>query len=300
MPVAKYYHAGMKIFPILATMLAAGLAMAEPPVPAVQQPVQADLMTMTQDARCKQVVVTCLINGQPMRMMLDTGATHTVLHEESAESLKDARWIDTSRMLFRGNSAQRPRLLVANLLAGPAESAEHPFMVMNLGAVRSMMVEKIDGILGMDILRAVPFTFDLRKNEFYWGIPQDAQLTPLYAEADGTGRVIVQGKCGEQTVRMLLDTGSSVTRVVACEWTPGEGAEVGARMGNIDESMGIRLMEGKPGNLELGAGVVAMGITPLLCDARDVPMLGMDALQGLVLVHVPSEETPHGIFLIAQ
>ena len=30
MPVAKYYHAGMKIFPILATMLAAGLAMAEP------------------------------------------------------------------------------------------------------------------------------------------------------------------------------------------------------------------------------------------------------------------------------
>ncbi|MBR5194984.1 MAG: aspartyl protease family protein [Akkermansia sp.] len=290
----------MKIFPILATMLAAGLAMAEPPVPAVQQPVQADVMTMTQDARCKQVVVTCLINGQPMRMMLDTGATHTVLHEESAESLKDARWIDTSRMLFRGNSAQRPRLLVANLLAGPAESAEHPFMVMNLGAVRSMMVEKIDGILGMDILRAVPFTFDLRKNEFYWGIPQDAQLTPLYAEADGTGRVIVQGKCGEQTVRMLLDTGSSVTRVVASEWTPGEGAEVGARMGNIDESMGIRLMEGKPGDLELGAGVVAMGITPLLCDARDVPMLGMDALQGLVLVHVPSEETPHGIFLIAQ
>lgn len=300
MPVAKYYHAGMKIFPILATMLLAGLAMAETPASATRQPMQVDLMTMTQDARCKQVVVTCLINGQPMRMMLDTGATHTVLHEESAASLKDARWIDTSRMLFRGNSSQRPKLLVANLLAGPAESEEHPFMVMNLGAVRSMMAEKIDGILGMDILRVVPFTFDLRKNEFYWGVPQDTQLTPLRAVADGTGRVTVQGLCGGQTVRMLLDTGSSVTRVIASEWVPGEGSEIGAQMGNIDSAMGIRLVEGKPGDLELGAGVVAKGVTPLLCDAKDVPMLGMDALQGLVLVHVPSEETPHGMFLIAQ
>lgn len=300
MPVAKYYHAGMKIFPILATMLAAGLAMAEPPVPAVQQPVQADVMTMTQDARCKQVVVTCLINGQPMRMMLDTGATHTVLHEESAASLKNVRWIDTSKMQFRGNSAQRPRLLVASLLAGPAESAEHPFMVMNLGAVRSMMAEKIDGILGMDILRAVPFTFDLRKNEFYWGIPQDTQLFPLYAAADGTGRVIVQGRCGEKKVHMLLDTGSSVTRVFTHEWAPGEGREIGAQIGDIDDATGIRLMEGKPGELELGPGVVARGVTPLLCDSKEIPMLGMDALRGLVLVHVPSEETPHGIFLIAQ
>jgi hypothetical protein len=59
-------------------------------------------------------------------------------------------------------------------------------------------------------------------------------------------------------------------------------------------------MEGKPGELELGPGVVARGVTPLLCDSKEIPMLGMDALRGLVLVHVPSEETPHGIFLIAQ
>ena len=290
----------MKIFPILATMLLAGLVMAETPAPATQQPMQVDLMTMTQDVRCKQVVVTCLINGQPMRMMLDTGATHTVLHEESAASLKDARWIDTSRMLFRGNSSQRPKLLVANLLAGPAESEEHPFMVMNLGAVRSMMAEKIDGILGMDILRAVPFTFDLRRNEFYWGVPQDAQLTPLYAVADGTGRVVVQGLCGGQTVHMLLDTGSSVSRVVAGEWAPGEGEEFGAHIGDIDNATGIRITEGKPGDIELGKGVVAKAVTPILGDKSGPPMLGMDALQGLMLVHVPSEETPHGMFLIAQ
>lgn len=290
----------MKLFPILVTMMTAGMVLAETPAPAPQQASQIDLMTMTQDARCKQVVVTCLINGQPMRMMLDTGATHTVLHTESAARLKDARWLDTSKMNFRGNSSQRPQLLIAQLLAGPAESPEHPVMVMNLGAVRSMMAEKIDGILGMDILHALPFTFDLRSGEFYWGIPQDAKLVPLYAAADGTGRVTVQGRCGGKNVHMLLDTGSSVTRVFSDEWAPGEGAEIGAQIGDIDSATGVKLMEGAAGDMELGPGVTAKGVTPLLCNRNELPMLGMDGLRGLVLVHVPTEDSPHGLFLIAQ
>ncbi|MBO5684738.1 MAG: retroviral-like aspartic protease family protein, partial [Akkermansia sp.] len=119
----------MKLLPILATILTAGMVLAEQEPAAAPKDQSTDLMTMTQDARCKQVIVTCLINGQPMRMMLDTGATHTVLHEESAAELKNARWIDTSKMLFRGNSSQRPKLLIAPLQVGPAESPEHPIMV---------------------------------------------------------------------------------------------------------------------------------------------------------------------------
>lgn len=290
----------MKFLPALAVLLTAGLTLAATPAPEAPQPAQADLMTMTQDARCQQIVVTCLIGGQPMRMMLDTGATHTVLHEESAASLQHARWIDTSRIKFQGNSSQRPKLLTAQLLAGPAESPEHPLLVMNLAPVRSMMAEKIDGILGMDILKHIPFTFDQRKGEFYWGTPQDTTLVPLYAWADGKGRVIVQGRCEGRTVHMLLDTGSSVTRVTSTEWAPGQGEEIGARIGDIDSATGIRAMEGKAGDIELGPGIVAKGITPLLCDSPEIPMLGMDGLRGLVLVHVPSDDTPHGLFLIAR
>ncbi len=261
---------------------------------------EVDVMTMNQDTRCKQVLVTCLINGQPMRMMLDTGATHTVLHEESAEKLKNVRWIDTSKMNFRGNSAQRPKLLVADLLAGPAESTGHHFLVMNLGAVRSMMTEKIDGILGMDILGAVPFTFDLRKMEFYWGTPEVAKLVPMNVVPDGTGRVIVQGKCGSRIVQMLLDTGSSVTRVLTDHWEPGAGEEIRAQMGDIDNSSGVKVMTGKPGDIELGAGVAARGVTPLLITNDGPPMLGMDGLRGVVLVHVPAENSRSGLFLLAQ
>lgn len=269
------------------------------PAPAAQAPA-VNLMAMNQDARCRQVIVTCLVNGAPMRMMLDTGATHTVLHEESAARVPQALWIDTSSMLFRGNSTQQPKLLIAALHAGPAESDQHPIMVMNLGAVRSMMAEPIDGIIGMDILGQVPFTFDLARNELYWGVPSGRELVPLYAEPDGTGRVVVQGKCGGKVTQMLLDTGSSVTRIAAEQWAPGAGAAVGAQMGNVDKAQSIQVVEGKSGDLELGPGVVVPGFVPVLCDAKDHPMLGMDALQGLTLVHVPSEDSPHGLFLLAK
>ncbi len=271
------------------------------PVSVAQDPPAVDLMTMTRDARCKQVLVTCLVNGVPMRMMLDTGATHTVLHEESAARIPAAQWIDTSQMQFRGNSTQKPRLILAALQAGPAEAPVHPFMVMNLSAVRSMMTEKIDGILGMDILQAVPFTFDLRNEECYWGIPAGGgELVPLSAQANNMRRIFVTGKCGGKDVRMLLDTGSSVTRVVASEWAPGASGEIQAQEGNIDQAGGVRVTEGHPGDIELAPGVVAKGVKPLLCDTPEGAILGMDALQGQVLVHIPAENTPVGLFLLQK
>lgn len=287
---------GMKILPLLLLLVLPCVAQESP---AAAEQAAADLATMTQDARCHQVVVTCMINGTPMRMMLDTGATHTVLHEESAARVPQAHWVDTSRMKFRGNSAQQPRLIRAALQAGPANSPEHPIMVFNLSAVRSMMAEPIDGIIGMDILGQVPFTFDLARNELYWGVPADRKLVPLYAAPDGTGRVVVQGRCGGKEVRMLLDTGSSVTRIVAEQWAPGAGRETGAQIGDVDSARRISVQEGQPGDLELGPGVVLRGFTPILCAADGRPMLGMDALQGLTLVHVPSPDSTHGLFLLA-
>ena len=290
----------MTIHKLLQTLLlAATLLPAHAESPAAQAP-EVDLMTMNQDARCKQVLVTCLINGVPMRMMLDTGATHTVLHEESAARVPNAQWLDTSKLHFRGNSSQRPRIMLASLLAGPAEAPTHPLMVMNLAAVRSMMAEPIDGILGMDILGQVPFTFNLQRGELQWGIPQEVEMVPLYAVPDGTGRFTVQARCEGKEVHMLLDTGSSVTRVQAEQWAPGTGAEISAQIGDIDTHEGIQVIEGKAGDMELGPGVVAKGITPILGSAGEIPILGMDALNGLILIHLPQEESASGIFLLGK
>ena len=83
---------------VLFQMMVAGLVLvpvvAEPENTAVVQSAPVDIMSMNRDSRCGQVLVTALINGVPMRMMLDTGATHTVLHEESVAKLGEVQWID--------------------------------------------------------------------------------------------------------------------------------------------------------------------------------------------------------------
>ena len=290
----------MKMLPVLMLLVLPCLAAEEIMTQPAPQTEAVDIMTMNQDARCHQVVVTCLVNGVPMRMMLDTGATHTVMHEESAARVPQAHWIDTSKMNFRGNSTQRPKLLLAHLQTGPADSEKHPVMVMNLGAVRSRMAEPIDGIIGMDLLGQVPFTFDMRRKVCYWGVPTEGEMVPLYAAPDGTGRFIVQARCQGKPVLMLLDTGSSVTRVVSGEWAPGQGGEIGAQMGDIDSAAGITVVEGKPGDLELGPGVSVQGVTPILGSENDVPLLGMDGLNGAVLIHVPTEESPAGAFFLLK
>lgn len=262
-------------------------------------PPAVDLMAMNQDVRCRQVLATCLVAGQPMRMMLDTGATHTVLHAESAAAVKDARWIDTSHIQFKGNAAQPPRIMLAPLLAGPAESPMHPIMVMDLSAVRSMMAERVDGILGMDILGSIPFTFDLGKGELYWGIPAGKKLVQLHGKQDSFGRHVVQAKCGEKEINLLLDTGSSITRVRKEDWAPGIGNEIQAHVGDVNTASQVTVLEGKAGDVEVAPGALLRGVLPILCGDEAPPVLGMDALKDAVLVHVPTAESPYGVFLLA-
>ena len=266
----------------------------------VDIPSSIDLNTMVQDARCKQVLVTCLINGRPMRMMLDTGATHTVLHDESADGLKNARWMDTSRMEMKGNSTQRPRVLLASLQAGELAEPQHPILVLNLAGVRGMMAERIDGILGMDILGRLPFTFAPATGRFHWGAPSGATLSPLYGTRDDAGRMIVQAQVNGSPVELLLDTGSSLTRVYADEWKPGKAGRKQAKVSDVDGASQKQVVLGKAADMELTPGVVIRNVTPAFCRRDDRSMLGMDVLKDVVLVHLPTAGTPHGAFFIAR
>lgn len=264
-------------------------------------PIAADVMTMVQDARCKQVVVTCLVNNRPMRMLLDTGASHTVLHSESAEKLEGVRRPDTSRMQFSGNARQRPKMLITSLATGPVSVAEHLFMVLDLSAVRGSMAEPVDGILGMDILGALPFTFDQRRGEFYWGVPEKAQAIRLNGYSDRFGRLIVQAECGGKPMELLLDTGSSVTRVLPEMWLPGVAEEaVVAHVGDVNSTARLQLQIGKPGNLTVAPGVELEGVTPLMGTPEQPPILGMDALRSVALVHVPAQDSPFGVFFVVK
>lgn len=267
------------------------------PLPAAAQQIQEEeLMKMERDAHTGLILITAMVNDVPMRMMLDTGATRTLLHKESAAKLKNVTWLNTSHMQFSSNSTQRPQMLVANLQAGPGLSPRHVFAVMDLSAVHSMMTEKIDGIIGMDVLGSLPFTFDFKKNEFYWGSPEDGALAPVYGEMERIGRMMVQPKCGEKRLRLLLDTGSVITRVPAADWAPGSAGEIKAQMGNVDATRRVTVEEGKPGDLEIAPGVVLRGVQPIFGRPGESYLLGLDAMKNAVLIHLPTERSLYGVF----
>ena len=292
----------MKRTILTALLMLGSLATADTqPAPATTpQATQADVMTMNRDARCGQVLVTCLIGGKPMRMMLDTGATHTVLHKESATTVTDGRWLDTSKMKFNGNANQKPEILISSLVAGPAVAPEHAFMVLDLSAVRGSLAEPLDGILGMDVLGSVPFTFDLRKNEYYWGLPSQGKIAQLRGAQDPFGRLFIQAKCAGKDLPLLLDTGSSITRVAPEQWAPGAKGEVTAQVGDVNEAARVTVQEGNPADIEVAEGVVLKQISPIFGDNSAPPVLGMDALKDQVLIHLPTEQSPFGIFLMLQ
>lgn len=283
---------------MMTTLLAAPIT-AAPAAPAPEAPrtVEIDLMKMERDARCGHILVTGLVGGEPMRLLLDTGATHTVLHTESAARLKNVRWLDTSLMTFLSNSQQVPKMLLAPLMVGPGQSDVHPIVVMDLSAVRNMLAEKVDGIVGMDFLGALPFTFDFRRNEYYWGLPSGVSLVPLQVEMEGGRRVFLNLSCAGKPLRLLLDTGSAITRVPSESWAPGVGAEITAQIGNVDSASHRTLIEGKAGDIDVAPGVKLQGVVPLLGEMDEPAILGLDALKNSVLIHMPAEHEG-GVFFM--
>lgn len=255
------------------------------------------LMRLTQDARCKQVLATCLIAGQPLRVILDTGATHTVLHTASAKQLKQVSWIDTSNINFRGNAAQRPELLSAPLQIGPKTFAPRPFLVLDLSGVRSMMTEPIDGIVGMDILNQLPFTFDFANQRFEWRAFAGKRL-PVEGSREQSGRQHLSVTSGEHAFSLLLDTGSSVTRVAEKDWTPGVGEAVNANVSDVNAAAAIQTRTGKPGTLRLTQHLTTPTLAPHLCAPGERTVLGVDALEGLLLIHHPGDANTLGQFFL--
>ena len=267
---------------------------AKVPAPAV------DTMSMEQDARCRQVLVNCVINGVPMRMMLDTGATNTVLHSGSLAKLKNPRQMDTRNIQFKGNAHERPSVYLLNINFADVKVKSHPVMVLSLEGARSMMAEQIDGIMGMDLLGAMPFTFDAAGGKLHWGLPEgELKLMPLYGKREESGRMFLTIECDGRAHDILLDSGSTVTRLPESAWPAGGAQKMQMSVSDVNAASALDATIGAPGNVKLAPGVVVEGVRPVFCGADEPTILGMDILGRVKLVHVPSASQPAGCFFIA-
>lgn len=249
---------------------------------------------MLRDDACGQVLVHCEADGVPLLLLLDTGATHTVLDTAAAQQkLPKAFRVDTSGMVIRGNAVgTRPEILLVNLIAGEKHFEQQPVLVMPLAGVRAMLHKPVDGILGMDVLCRLSYTLDFREGgQSHWGAAPPPGARPIPTQPDIGGCPLISLRCGAREVhRVLLDTGSTHTILSPEDWPAGEEAAREAQIADVNGRRTVQLRIGRPATVQLADGIQTT-ICPQLSNTFNrstcAGILGVDALRGLQLIYVP-------------
>lgn len=262
----------------------------ETPVPAQQT--AAEEPAMVRDARCGQVLVRCSMNGVPLRLMLDTGATHTVLDPSVAARIPGARKMDTAGMQFNSSSSRNvPDIYLMQTEVGGRTFSPHPVLVLPLGGVMQMMATPIDGILGMDVLKHLSFTLDFRPNgQSHWGEANDGVAVHLNARPDDNYCPMLTVKVGGKEIsNVLLDSGSSSTIFAAEDWSAGVERSVTVQTADVNGGAAEGISIGKEMTVELAPGAEQQ-VRPQLRGAKRsdaAGLIGVDTLRGFRVIYSP-------------
>ncbi len=170
-------------------------------------------------------VVTAEVNRQPLRMLLDTGASRGGLTPPMVQALGlSQEWTKTIRFDSIGNlhDSQHP-FLVHSVKLGPLEWFDRDVLSMNI--VRADQVgdpESAVGLIGADILATHDVEFDFPSGEMtlysvsHCGgdfIPWTGRHQTLRTELSAQGGLIIPIDLAGHPVRALIDTGSNVSSI---------------------------------------------------------------------------------------
>lgn len=254
------------------------------------------------DARCGQVVVMCHINERPMQMLLDTGAGHTMLHKAAAAKLPNLKKGAKVQIKPMGNSEKPSESAVVSISIGGKSFAEQPVLVSDLKALHAIMQKRVDGVLGMDVLRHLDFTLDIANGTLRWGCPEDeADLQPLPGQYNELGLFETEMSIAEKKLVFLLDTGVSQSQMPLADWPYDRENECAVQIADINTARDQEMADGCPTDIAWPASMTMKGFSPMLSSVCTRPLLGVDALRHLKLVHkAATEEHPHGQFMVQE
>jgi len=150
---------------LLAVLLAVALS-------AIAAPIE---LSFQLDGRHSAILVSAEVNGKPVTLILDTGATQTILDAKllglTNLDLKMSRFADSGPGL-RGEAVWAE----ARLKLGGCTWRDHRVVAMNLDALTARYGRTIHGILGQDILSTFDrVTIDFRKHTLTLTARADAE-----------------------------------------------------------------------------------------------------------------------------
>lgn len=152
------------------------------------------------------VTVPVMVNASgPFRMLLDTGATHSVISEEVA-AVAGAKAVAKSTVITPAGETLRAVVSIDRLTVGPIAADQ---LLPSVVPARSFDPEgKIHGLIGQDVLASLRYTLDFKRRVVEWhdAAPpaRGIRLTLAYED----GRFLVSLPQSDFTLRLVPDSGA--------------------------------------------------------------------------------------------
>ena len=139
-------------------------------------------------------------------MLLDTGATHSVISEDVA-TIAGAKAVAKSTVISPAGGAVRTIVSIDRLTVGPI-SADH--VLPSLVPARSFDPEgKIQGLIGQDVLAWLRYTLDFKRRVVEWHDEAPPRHGIPLSLAYEYGRFLVSLPQDHLTLRLVPDSGAA-------------------------------------------------------------------------------------------
>ncbi len=219
------------------------------------------------------------VDGKPCTLLFDTGATHTTLDRGFVERVFPDRKLEKVVLAGVTNVEGSPSLVHAgSFKIGDAEFCDFDLMVLDLSHLPRGIGEKVDGVIGMNVIGRVTALVSLGAGEVVFA-PARARLVGFTNAVDRVASdplsIALKADCGGRMIPLIVDSAASMTflgREVGWPETD-EKAELSATDVNGNGN-GLKPSVGKEGVLTLG---IPLSVRPMVV-AEPMNRIGADTL----------------------
>lgn len=228
------------------------------------------------------IVVQGLLNGQPSKFVIDTGARPTAIDSATAERLRlPPSELRSGTVDVVGGRVPAYFAVLSDVDLGPIHVNLLPVVVTSLSWIRQQTGVDVDAVVGWDVLAKSAVQIDYRAKRISFGpVRVRGTRVPL---VEDRGMPTVEASLDGTKIRLLLDTGGSgIVLFPALLSKTMNRASVGttARLNNLageEDLQQIRLKNLTIGAADMSGRMALIAGDPKCCTFQGI--LGISALQ---------------------
>jgi hypothetical protein len=150
------------------------------------------------------VVEGSIGNLRRLNFEVDTGAYPTIIDQKIARDLGLAEV--PGRVNLSNKRVEARRVVLPSLELGPIRVESLPVLAQDLSFFQKILGHKVDGIVGLDVLRKSNFTINFRSKEMIFGGTEKLKFSARF-DTD-TPVVTIRTRFQERRLRLVVGTGS--------------------------------------------------------------------------------------------